>query len=132
MSRRDQVLANSTALLEQTNSQPPNISHNRLTDITGMPKSTVLRFMQQDEELSDEWVLREGQQGKSLNQKNEEKDQEFEKTLNQLFCTVTERGVLVCGPMLISQRNVLTRWRTRTEEQQMVGCLDANIGIPLG
>jgi len=35
MSRKDLILANTTALFGQTNSQRRNISHNWLSDITG-------------------------------------------------------------------------------------------------
>jgi hypothetical protein len=67
--------------------------------------------MQQDGELWEEWVLHEEQQRKLLNEKNEEKVQEFEEALNQLFCTVTGRGILLCCSVLKSY----TR-STRTEE----------------
>jgi len=60
MPRRDLILANSTALLGQTNSQPPNISHSWLTDVTGMPKSTVVCVIQEEEEMREERVLCEG------------------------------------------------------------------------
>jgi hypothetical protein len=58
------------------------------------------------------------------------KDPDVEEALNQLFSTVTGRGVRVSGPMW--KRNFLTKWSTRTEERHIVGCLDASLGLPLG
>jgi len=59
-------------------------------------------------------------------------DPDVEEALNQLFCTVTGRGVRVSGPMWKSRRDFLTKWSTRTEERHTVGCLDASLDIPLG
>jgi hypothetical protein len=54
MPRRDLTLADRIALLEQIK--------NQLADITGAPKCTVARVIQQQEKLRDEWTLCHGQQ----------------------------------------------------------------------
>jgi hypothetical protein len=52
MSRRDVILA------EKIKNQPPNTSHLQLEEITIVPKSTISRFIQQQEKQRDKWILR--------------------------------------------------------------------------
>jgi hypothetical protein len=56
--RRHLKLADKIALLEEIKNQPPNPSRRQLMQITGVPKSTITRVTQQQEELRDEWKLR--------------------------------------------------------------------------
>jgi hypothetical protein len=78
------------ALHEQIKTQPPNTSHRQLAEITGVPKSTIARVVQQQEKLRDEWALRHGQQGTSQKtEKCEGKDPDAEEALNQWFSIAT-------------------------------------------
>jgi plasmid maintenance system antidote protein VapI len=58
MPRRYVTLADKPALLEEIKNQPPNTSDHQLAEITGVPKSTTARIIQQQEKLQDEWTLR--------------------------------------------------------------------------
>jgi DNA-binding IclR family transcriptional regulator len=49
MPRRDLTLADKIALLEQVKNQPPNTGHRQLVEITGVPKSTIARVIQQQQ-----------------------------------------------------------------------------------
>jgi hypothetical protein len=42
---------------------------------------------------------------------------------------VTGQGVCVSSPVLKSHRSLLKSWVTRIAKQQMVGCLDRNLGM---
>jgi hypothetical protein len=47
MSRRNLTLTDKIAVLEQIKNQPRNTSHHHLAEITGVPKSTIARIIQQ-------------------------------------------------------------------------------------
>jgi hypothetical protein len=76
----------------------PNTPHRQLAETTGTSKSTIVRVVQQQEELRDERTLRHGQQGTSQKQKREVMDPYVEEALNKWFSVVTGRGVRVSGP----------------------------------
>ncbi|XP_067126959.1 tigger transposable element-derived protein 6-like [Centruroides vittatus] len=109
MPRRDLTLENRIALLEQIKSQPPNTSHRRLAEITGVPKSTIARMIQQQDKLKEEWALCKGQQRTSQKRKRKSKDPDVEEALNQWFSVVTGQGVCVSGPMLKSKSEELAK-----------------------
>jgi plasmid maintenance system antidote protein VapI len=58
MPRGDLTLTDKIALFGQVKNQPPNTSHRQLAEITGVPKSTIARVIQQQEKLQDKWTLR--------------------------------------------------------------------------
>jgi hypothetical protein len=103
MPRRYLTLTDKTALLEQIKNRPSNTSHCQPAQITGVPKSTIARVMQQEEKLRDEWTLREGQQGISQKQKRKGKEPDVEEAVNQWFSIVTGRCMRVSGSMLKSK-----------------------------
>jgi hypothetical protein len=89
MPRRDLKLSVEIALLEHIKNQPPNTSHRQQAEITAVPKSTIARFIEQQEKRRDKWILREGQQGISQKRKREDKDPDVEEALNQWLSVVT-------------------------------------------
>ena len=84
---------------DKLKSQPFNSSYRRLAEITGVPKSTILRVLRQESQLREELVLQEGQAGTSK-RKREGKDPDVEEALDQWFSIVSGRGVNINGPIL--------------------------------
>ncbi|XP_072119240.1 tigger transposable element-derived protein 4-like [Mobula birostris] len=109
MPRKDLTLAEKITVLDQIKSHPPNTTHRQLAVITGVPKSTIARLIQQQDKLREEWALCEGQQGTSQKRKREGKNPDVEKALNQWFSVVTGRGVRVSGPMLKNKSEELAK-----------------------
>jgi hypothetical protein len=105
--RRDVTLADKIALLEKIKNQLPATSHQQLAEITGVPKPTFARVIQQQEKLRDEWTLHHRQQGTSQKQKHEGKDPDVEEALNQWFCIVTGQGIRLSGRVLESSSEEL-------------------------
>jgi predicted HTH transcriptional regulator len=66
--------------LNKLKNQPPNTSRRQLEEITGVPKSTIARVIQ--EKLHDECTLRHGQQGTSQKPKREGKDPDVEEAIS--------------------------------------------------
>ena len=99
MPRNDLSLTSKIALLDKIKSQPPNTGYRRLAEITGVPKSTISRLLQQESQLREEFVLQEGQAGTSK-RKREGKDPDVEEALDQWFSIVSGRGVNINGPIL--------------------------------
>ena len=99
MPRNDLSLTSKIALLDKIKSQPPNTGYRQLAEITGVPKSTISRLLQQESQLREEFVLQEGQAGTSK-RKREGKDPDVEEALDQWFSIVSGRGVNINGPIL--------------------------------
>jgi hypothetical protein len=72
-------------------------SHRPLAEITGVPKSRIVRVIPQQEKLREEWTLRHGQQGTSQKRKCGGKDLDVEEDLNKWLFIATGRGVRVRG-----------------------------------
>ena len=109
MPRKDLTLANKIALLEKIKSQPINTSQRRLVEITGVPKTTIVRLLHQQHQLCEEWALHEGKSGTSQKRKRKGKDPDVEEALDQWFSIVTGRGVRISGPILKSKSEELVK-----------------------
>lgn len=92
MPRNHFTLSSKIALLDKTKSQPLNISHHSLVDITGVPKSTIALLLQQENQLCEEWSLHK-EIPETSKRKSDGKDPEVEEALDQWFYTVTRQGV---------------------------------------
>ena len=109
MPRKDLSLANKIALLDKIKSQPINTSQRRLVEITGVPKTTIVRLLHQQHQLREEWALHEGKSETSQKRKREGKDPDVEEALDQWFSIVTGRGVRISGPILKSKSEELAK-----------------------
>jgi hypothetical protein len=87
--RRDVTLADKIALLERIKHQPHNTCHHQLAEVTGEPKSTIARVVQQRVRLRNEWALCNGQEGTFQKRKREGKDPDVEDVLSHWFSIVT-------------------------------------------
>jgi hypothetical protein len=76
MQRKDLSLGEKIALLDQIKGHSPNTSR-RLAEITGVPKSTIARLINQQDKLREEWT-HDGKQGTSQKRKREGKDPDVE------------------------------------------------------
>ncbi|KFM73405.1 Tigger transposable element-derived protein 4, partial [Stegodyphus mimosarum] len=122
MPRNDLTLSSKTALLDKIKSQPPNTSHRRLAEITGVPKSTIPRVLRQESQLREELVLQEGQTGTSR-RKREEKDPDVEEALDQWFSIVSGRGVNINAPILKAKSEELAKKLGRNDFKATGGWL---------
>lgn len=99
MPRNDFTLSSKIILLNKIKSQPFNLSHRKLAEITGVPKSTIARLLQQENQLRKEWALQRGRAGKSK-RKRDGKDPEVEEALDQWFSIVSGQGLNISGPVM--------------------------------
>jgi hypothetical protein len=88
--RREVTLAEKNAILNKKRS---NTGYHQLTEITGVPKSTIACVIQQQEKLRDEWKLCHRQQGISQKWKHTCKDPDVEEVLSQWISVITEQSV---------------------------------------
>jgi DNA-binding transcriptional MocR family regulator len=111
------------ALHEQIENQPPNTSHRQLAEITGVPKSTIARAVQQQEKLRDERKLRRGQHGTFRKRKGESRDADVEeahkvyvsvKLARRWVITISKQQTVVSMEMQVWERS---QEGTRPEEQ---------------
>ena len=105
MPRKDLTIAEKIVLLRRIKKQPPNTSHRQLAEITGVPRTTPARILQDRDKLEVEWSSHEEtEQGNSHSKrKRKGKDSDIEEALGKWFSVVTRRGVSVSGPMLKSK-----------------------------
>ena len=62
MPRNALTLAGKIALLDKLKSQPLNTSYRRLAEITGVPKSTILRVLRQEVNCVRNWYYKKDKQ----------------------------------------------------------------------
>lgn len=94
------TLTDKIALLQKIKNQPPKTSHCQLAGLSGVPRSTTARVIQQQERLQNERTLRHGQQGSSQKCKHKDEDADVEDAFNHWFSIVTGRGVRDIDPAL--------------------------------
>lgn len=99
MPRKDLTLSSKIALLDKIKSQPLNTSQRRLAEITGVPKSTISRLLQQENQLREELALLDGQTG-TFKRKREGKNPDVEEALDQWFSVINGGGVKITGKIL--------------------------------
>ena len=132
MPRKDLTIAKKIVLLKRIKEQPPNTSHRQLAEITGVPRTTLARILQDRDKLEVEWSShKEAEQGNSHSKrKRKGKNPDIEEAVGKWFSVVTRRGVSVSGPMLKSKSEEfakklghidfkatdgwLSRWKTRS------------------
>ncbi|KII73427.1 hypothetical protein RF11_05263 [Thelohanellus kitauei] len=93
MPRNDFTLSSKIALLDKIKSQPLNTSYRRLAEITGVPKSTILRVLGQESQL------------------RQESDPDLEKALDQWFSIVSGKCINIKGPILKAKSEELAKKR---------------------
>ncbi|KII65404.1 hypothetical protein RF11_05232 [Thelohanellus kitauei] len=108
MPRNDLTLSSKIALLDKIKSQPFNTSYRRLAEITGVPKSTILRVLRQESQLHEELIYQEEQAG-SFKRKREGKDLDVEEALDQWSSIVSGKGVNINGPILKAKLEELAK-----------------------
>ena len=84
------TLAERIQLLDMIKTYLPNTSQQKLAELTGVPKTKIC--LGQEEKLQ-EWLLRDGLQGASQQQKCDVNDPLVENALNEFFSTVTARNL---------------------------------------
>ncbi|XP_071056808.1 tigger transposable element-derived protein 6-like [Onthophagus taurus] len=99
MPRKDLTLSSKIALLDKIKTLPVNISYRKIADITGVPRSTISRLLQQENQLREEWSVWEGRNGISK-RKRDGKDPEVEEALDQWFSVVNKGNMNICGSVL--------------------------------
>lgn len=110
MPRKDLSISDKIAILELIKKQPTNTSQRRLAEITGVPKSTIARILQQQHKILHELTLyKKGKRRLSQKRKREGKDPDVEEALNQWFSIVTSRDIHVSGPVLKSKSEELAK-----------------------
>ncbi|RXG69880.1 Tigger transposable element-derived protein 3 [Armadillidium vulgare] len=100
MARKDLSLAEKIALIEEIQNQPANTSHRQLAQITGVPKSTIGRVLQQKEKLQEKWELTDGHQGGSQKRERKRKAPEVDNPLYLWYSTAIQQGEYVTGAVL--------------------------------
>ena len=120
MPRKDLSISEKIAILELIKKQPANTSQRRLAEITGVPKSTVARIVQQQHELT---LYKKGERRLSQKRKRECKDPDVEKALSQWFSIVTTQGIHVTGPVLKNKSEEFAKKLGRNDFKATAGWL---------
>lgn len=97
--RRELSIAEKIVLLDQIQSMPSKLSARRLSEMTGVPKSTMARLVSQKDKLRELWTKRQDL-GWTKKRKREGKDPDVEDALAKWFAMVSRDNVQVNGPML--------------------------------
>lgn len=101
MARKDLSLAEKIALIEEIENQPANTSHRQLAQITGVPKSTIGRVLQQKDKLQEKWeLMRDGQQGGSQKRERKSKAPEVDNPLFLWYSNAIQVGEYITGAVL--------------------------------
>ncbi|CAK9828167.1 Tigger transposable element-derived protein 4 [Anthophora retusa] len=108
MPRKDLSLAEKIAILDKIKGHLPHTSHRRLSEITGVPKSTIARLISIQDKLREEWACNR-KQGTFQKRNRQGKDPDVENALNQWFSIVKERGICVSGSMLKNKAEDLAK-----------------------
>ena len=124
------ILSSKIALLDKIKRQPFNTSHRRLAELTGVPKSTISRLIQQENQRRYEWALREGQ-AETPKRKCGGKDPDVEEALDQWFSIVTGRGMNISGPVLKAKSEELAKKLGHNNFTATEGYHDGKLGITL-
>ena len=105
--RQELSLQEQIEVLDKVKKQPPNSSQRELADIFKIPRSTLTRLINKDEELRSLWyeVFFHGHKpAKKLKHLRKGKAPEVDTALNQWFGTVTSKGQKLSGPIRRRQR----------------------------
>ena len=92
-------------MLDKVKKQPPNSSQRELAEIFKIPRSTLTRLINKEEELRSRWceVLCHGHKpAKKLKCLRKGKAPEVDTPLNQWFGTVTSKGQKLSGPDILA------------------------------
>lgn len=89
MPRNELTLGDKIALIDQIKSYPPKTSTRQIALLTGVPKSTISRVINQQEKLLEQWALG----GKSKKRNRLGKNPDVENALSEWFSTVSNHGV---------------------------------------
>ena len=108
MSRNDLTLSNKIALLDIIKSQTLNTSYRQLTEMIGVPKSTISRFLRQESQLHDELQLWEEQAG-IFKRKRKWNDPDVVEALYIWFFIVSGSGVNINGSILKAKSEELSK-----------------------
>ena len=130
--RQELSLQEKIEVLDQVKKQPPNSSQRELAEIFKIPRSTLTRLINKEEELRSRWceVFCHGHKpAKKLKRLRKGKAPEVDTVLNQWFGTVTSKGQKLSGPILkekaedlakklghtnfVATEGWLSRWKAR-------------------
>ena len=105
--RQELSLQEQIEVLDKVKKQPPNSSQRELAEIFKIPRSTLTRLINKEEELRSRWyeVFFHGHKpAKKLKRLRKGKAPEVDTALNQWFGTVTSKGQKLSGPIRRRQR----------------------------
>ena len=101
--RQELSLQEKIEVLDKVKKQPPNSSQRELAEIFKIPRSTLTRLINKEEELKSRWceVFCHGHKpAKKLKRLRKGKAPEVDTALNQWFGTVTSKAQKLSGPIL--------------------------------
>ena len=113
--RQELSLQEKIEVLDKVRKQPPNSSQRELAEIFKIPRSTLTRLINMEEELRSHWfeVFCHGHKpAKKLKRLRKGKAPEVDTALNQWFGTVTSKGQKLSGPILGEGRGFSHKVRT--------------------
>ena len=130
--RQELSLQEKIEVLDKVKKQPPNSSQRKHAEIFKIPRSTLNRLINKEEELRSRWceVFCHGHKpAKKLKRLRKGKAPEVDTALNQWFVTVTSKGQKLSGPILkekaenlakklghtnfVATEGWLSRWKAR-------------------
>ncbi|KAL4121508.1 hypothetical protein QTP88_014006 [Uroleucon formosanum] len=102
MSRKDLTLIEKISILDKIKAQPHNTSLRELEKLIGTSKSVLSRLKNNEIAIREQYEKLNDNKSAPVNRKRKQegKDPEVDKAMNEWFSTVTERDVRISGPML--------------------------------
>ena len=122
-------------VLDKVKKQPPNSSQRELAEIFKIPRSTLTRLLNKEEELRSRWceVFCHGHKpAKKLKRLRKGKAPEVDTALNLWFGIATSKGQKLSGPILGEGRGFSPKVRTIILLPQKAGFHAGRQGIKLG
>ncbi|KAL4131794.1 hypothetical protein QTP88_009050 [Uroleucon formosanum] len=109
---KDLSLAQKLEIPDKIKLQPLGCSTRRLSEILGIPKSTIARIQLQEQLLREQALS----QVTTRKRKREGEDSDVDETLTQWFTLATSRGVQVSGSILKAKSEDLARKLEKIED----------------
>ena len=96
---KDLSLREKISLLDKIE-KPPNITQHHLSGVLGVPKTTIVRLIKQDDELRSAQTAGEGTSRALKKRRRTGKDPSVEEALNKWFSIVVHWGMSISGRIL--------------------------------
>ena len=123
MVRNDLSLADKIELLDRIKSFAPGTTQREISQVTGVPRTTIIRLLKQEEDLRSNLETSTSRASKRKRQRSG-KDALVDRALREWFDRVSEHGVPLSGPVLMTKAEELAQKLGRSTFKATNGWLE--------